>query len=158
MVPTGVMRFAFNHSYLIIVAAEKSDKLNMQSKELQMLLMILQVFRRLLIYARDYTVQGLERKSVAAIIQSLLTFGNHHRLRLEGFRLLLIWLNALCEQGEEYLDMYQNSLLINCYSDLFEDSVSPSGVSAVGQLALNYQTFYKSESGLINVFLCKQRK
>ncbi|KXS13439.1 hypothetical protein M427DRAFT_366793 [Gonapodya prolifera JEL478] len=64
------------------------------SKEVADLLKILNVLRTLLLYSAEKFQKGWMRGSVAVILRTLLNHGNHPKIRLEGLRLLLCWLNA----------------------------------------------------------------
>ncbi|KAJ3336744.1 hypothetical protein HDU93_002289 [Gonapodya sp. JEL0774] len=63
------------------------------SKEVADLLRILNVLRTLLLYSAKKFSKGWMRGSVAVILRTLLHHGNHPKIRLEGLRLLLYWLN-----------------------------------------------------------------
>ncbi|KAJ3394023.1 hypothetical protein HDU84_000522 [Entophlyctis sp. JEL0112] len=66
---------------------EKSDKSITASKEFADLLRIVGVFRKLVLFVP-------EKIESVKIIQLLLYLGNHSKLRVEGFKLLLVWINA----------------------------------------------------------------
>ncbi|KAI8622047.1 hypothetical protein BC830DRAFT_1091333 [Chytriomyces sp. MP71] len=63
------------------------------NKDLSDLVKIITVFRKFLIHIPDKLENGWEALAIYKIVQSLLISNNHPRLRIEGFKLLLVWIN-----------------------------------------------------------------
>lgn len=117
-----------------VISVAKTGKIGLNSKEMTGLFRITALFRDLLKFAGNFVGDGLQRKTALAIIQSLLNYGNHHLVRIEGFRLLLLLMNSLSKESLDFIDMYQNAISIN-------------QVEGVEQSGSDIMTFFKTENG-----------
>ncbi|RKP04590.1 hypothetical protein THASP1DRAFT_33626, partial [Thamnocephalis sphaerospora] len=70
---------------------------NFASKDIQSLLRALALFRRILLYLPDRLRAGWRSEDIGLLLLPLLDHGNHIRLRLIGFRLLLLWMRSTPE-------------------------------------------------------------
>ncbi|RKP27777.1 hypothetical protein SYNPS1DRAFT_26584 [Syncephalis pseudoplumigaleata] len=67
---------------------------SLASKDIQMLLRSLTVFRRILLYLPDRLRTGWRSDEIGRILAPLLDHGNHMRIRMIGLRLLLLWMRS----------------------------------------------------------------
>ncbi|KAJ3229527.1 Ral GTPase-activating protein subunit alpha-2, partial [Chytriomyces hyalinus] len=92
----AVLLECFNHQAEKLRGKEKSDKTGQASnKELTDMTRIVSTLRRFLIHIPHKLEAGWEKPNICKIVQSLLAHGNHARLRIEGIKLLLVWINHL---------------------------------------------------------------
>ncbi|KAJ3243063.1 Ral GTPase-activating protein subunit alpha-2 [Chytriomyces hyalinus] len=98
----AVLLECFNHQAEKLRGKEKSDKSGqVSSKELTDMTRIVSTLRRFLIHVPHKLEAGWEKSSICKITQSLLAQGNHARLRMEGIKLLLVWINHLAVISRE---------------------------------------------------------
>ncbi|KAI9596261.1 hypothetical protein BDF19DRAFT_421798 [Syncephalis fuscata] len=64
------------------------------SKDIQVLLRALTVFRRILLYLPDRLRTGWRSDDIGRLLAPLLDHGNHMRIRMIGLRLLLLWMRS----------------------------------------------------------------
>jgi hypothetical protein len=72
---------------------------NFASKDIHELLRPLALFRRILLYLSDLLRTGWRGEEISKLLAPLLDTRNHIRLRLIGFRLLLLWMRSTPEPG-----------------------------------------------------------
>jgi hypothetical protein len=93
---------------------ERNVQIN--GKEVVELFRILAVLAKVLTHLPDKISTGWHKHSIIEILQSLLNSLNHVKLRLEGFRLLLLFLNvyetadASTGNGTDALQLYASAL------------------------------------------------
>ncbi|KAI8999195.1 hypothetical protein BC832DRAFT_594874 [Gaertneriomyces semiglobifer] len=97
-----------------IKTREKQRQFSIASKEVVDLLRILTILRKILLYLPDKIRDGWQRRSIVGILQILLTSANHPKLRLEGFRLLLLFFCTGPPSNEEHIadaiSLYANAI------------------------------------------------
>ncbi|KAI8805850.1 hypothetical protein BJ742DRAFT_901477 [Cladochytrium replicatum] len=94
----------------------KGDKqLSISAKEMVELFKILGVVRKVFVFLPEKLRNGWQRRSIVGLLQSLLAPNNHPRIRQEGFRLLLLWLNDHDHEIQEASSLYANAIPLNMF-------------------------------------------
>ncbi|RKO89859.1 hypothetical protein BDK51DRAFT_50230 [Blyttiomyces helicus] len=92
-------------------AREKADKVvSLTGKEVGDLIKILGVLKKVFIFMPERINNGWQRRSIVGILQTLLDTSNHPKLRLEGFRALLLWLNTHTSEPPESMHIFANAI------------------------------------------------
>ncbi|KAJ3191793.1 Ral GTPase-activating protein subunit alpha-2 [Irineochytrium annulatum] len=110
----GVMLDTFNHQVEKIRGKEKNERSAQQGlgKETIDLFKILVVLKKIFQFLPD-RIPYIE--NIGTILQSLLIPTNHAKLRLEGFRILLLWLNNLNSDLVEAKALYANAIPLSIF-------------------------------------------
>ncbi|KAI9102859.1 hypothetical protein DFS34DRAFT_647416 [Phlyctochytrium arcticum] len=112
----NVFHECFSHQVDKIKAREKPDKLlSVNSKEVVDLMRVLQILRKVFVFLPERMRYGWQRKSIVGVLQTLLCTANHPKVRIEGFRLLLLYLNSHSSESAEVIPLYSNAFLLSVF-------------------------------------------
>ncbi|KNC97790.1 uncharacterized protein SPPG_06786 [Spizellomyces punctatus DAOM BR117] len=106
-----VMYDCFSHQVDKIKSREKPEKpLPVTSKEVNDLMRILQILRKIFAYLPEKMRSGWQRRSIVGVLHTLLATTNHPKLRIEGFRLLLMYLGCQTSESSEIMPLFANAM------------------------------------------------
>ncbi|RIA87709.1 hypothetical protein C1645_776672 [Glomus cerebriforme] len=95
---------------------QKPDRsMSFTSKEFLNLNKTLLLLRKIFLFLPDRIRDGWQRKQIAEILSILLDHGNHHRIRIQGFQLLLLWINDQTMELDECIHLYSNAISLNLF-------------------------------------------
>ncbi|KAI8910969.1 hypothetical protein EDD86DRAFT_129751 [Gorgonomyces haynaldii] len=98
------------------------------------------IFEKFLKYCKPKIRQGWQRRSLLSLMESLMSKDNHHKLRKEGLRLLLYYMEDQPEDSKDATDVYAS--VLQC--DVFEPHSLPHPRILSESLCIG-----EDESGLI---------
>ncbi|KAI8823426.1 uncharacterized protein EV422DRAFT_354579 [Fimicolochytrium jonesii] len=111
-----VMFDCFTHQVDKIKTREKPDKpVSINSKEVADLLRSLQILKKIIVYLPEKMRAGWQRRSIVGILQALLVTGNHVKLRIEGLRLLLLYLAQQPPEVQDTIPLYANAISLSVF-------------------------------------------
>ncbi|GBB96125.1 hypothetical protein RclHR1_02690010 [Rhizophagus clarus] len=95
---------------------QKSDRpSSFTSKEFLNLNKILLLLRKIFLFIPDRIRGGWQKKHIANILSILLDHGNHPRVRIQGFQLLILWLNDQTMELDECIHLYSNAISLDIF-------------------------------------------
>ncbi|CAB4411161.1 unnamed protein product [Rhizophagus irregularis] len=95
---------------------QKTDRpSSFTSKEFLNLNKILLLLRKIFLFVPDRIRLGWQKKQIANILSILLDHGNHPRVRIQGFQLLILWLNDQTMELDECLHLYSNAISLDIF-------------------------------------------
>ncbi|KAI9282378.1 hypothetical protein BC943DRAFT_328675 [Umbelopsis sp. AD052] len=106
---------------------QKTDRpTSWHSKELTGLQKTLFLLRKMFLYVPELMRNGWQRQNIATILSHILDHGNHPRLRILGFRLLLLWLNDQVVEYPECMGLFANAIPLDL---LLLDEIQPTATA-----------------------------
>ncbi|KAG0207363.1 Ral GTPase-activating protein subunit alpha-2 [Mortierella sp. GBA30] len=110
---------------------QKPDRNNtMQSKDVAAVQKTLLLLRLIFLYLPDRMKSGWHRRSIANMLAQVLCHKNHPRIRIFGFRLLLLWINDQTTEYPEAIYLFSNAISLDLFmydgEDLSVDHASTS--------------------------------
>ncbi|KAF9193953.1 Ral GTPase-activating protein subunit alpha-2 [Haplosporangium sp. Z 767] len=125
----AVTRDAFWHQ--IEKFKQKPDRNNsLQSKEVIAVQKTLLLLRLIFLYLPDRMKNGWHKQSIANMLAQVLCHKNHPRIRIFGFRLLLLWINDHTVEYPEAVYLFSNAISLDHFmydgEDLALDHASMS--------------------------------
>jgi hypothetical protein len=110
-------------------------------KDILMLLRVLMLLRKVFLFLPEKLRHGWNSSDIAHILLHLLDHRNQIHLRAHGFRLLVLWLNALCPEMEpDATFLYDNAIPLRGFSTSNESSERKSAdLHVTGQEVLQIQ-------------------
>ncbi|KAJ3175950.1 Ral GTPase-activating protein subunit alpha-2 [Geranomyces variabilis] len=121
----SVMFDVFTHQVDKIKSREKPDKpLAITSKEVGDLYRSLHILKRITTFLPEKMRTGWQRRSIVGILQTLLSSTNHPKLRIEGLRILLLYLAPQTTEPPDTTSIYANAIPLV----VFEPFPHPRGV------------------------------
>ncbi|KAF9285697.1 Ral GTPase-activating protein subunit alpha-1 [Mortierella antarctica] len=110
---------------------QKPDRSNgLQSKEVLAVQKSLLLLRLIFLYLPDRMKNGWHRRPIANMLAQVLCHKNHPRIRIFGFRLLLLWINDQTVEYPEAIYLFSNSISLDLFmydgEDLSIDHASTS--------------------------------
>ncbi|CAG8520853.1 1490_t:CDS:10, partial [Gigaspora rosea] len=95
---------------------QKPDRpLTFSSKEFLNINKTLLLLRKIFLFLPDKIRVGWQRRQIAEILSHLLDHGNHPRVRIQGFQLLLLWLNDQTIELPECMYLYSNAISLDLF-------------------------------------------
>ncbi|KAJ3023285.1 Ral GTPase-activating protein subunit alpha-2 [Thoreauomyces humboldtii] len=111
-----VMFDCFTHQVEKIKSREKPDKpLTVTGKEVTDLFRILHILKRIAVLLPLKIRSGWQRRSIVGILQTMLASTNHPKLRIEGFRILLLYLTPQTTESHEVTPIYANAIPLSVF-------------------------------------------
>ncbi|KAJ3145195.1 Ral GTPase-activating protein subunit alpha-1 [Geranomyces variabilis] len=121
----SVMFDVFTHQVDKIKSREKPDKpLAITSKEVGDLYRSLHILKRMTTFLPEKMRTGWQRRSIVGILQTLLSSTNHPKLRIEGLRILLLYLAPQTTEPPDTTSLYANAIPLA----VFEPFPQPRGI------------------------------
>ncbi|KAF9098514.1 Ral GTPase-activating protein subunit alpha-2 [Mortierella sp. AD031] len=110
---------------------QKPDRNNaLQSKEVLAIQKTLLLLRLIFLYLPDRMKNGWHRRPIANMLAQVLCHKNHPRIRIFGFRLLLLWINDQTVEYPEAIYLFSNAISLDLFmydgEDLSVDHASSS--------------------------------
>ncbi|KAG0300073.1 Ral GTPase-activating protein subunit alpha-1, partial [Linnemannia gamsii] len=110
---------------------QKPDRNNaLQSKEVLAIQKTLLLLRLIFLYLPDRMKNGWHRRPIANMLAQVLCHKNHPRIRIFGFRLLLLWINDQTVEYPEAIYLFSNAISLDLFmydgEDLSIDHASSS--------------------------------
>ncbi|KAI1298893.1 Ral GTPase-activating protein subunit alpha-2 [Mortierella claussenii] len=110
---------------------QKPDRNNaLQSKEVIAVQKSLLLLRLIFLYLPDRMKNGWHRRPIANMLAQVLCHKNHSRIRIFGFRLLLLWINDQTVEYPEAIYLFSNAISLDLFmydgEDLTIDHASSS--------------------------------
>ncbi|KAG0225651.1 Ral GTPase-activating protein subunit alpha-1 [Actinomortierella wolfii] len=110
---------------------QKNERsLTLQSKEVTSIQKNLLILRLIFLYLPERIKNGWHRRAIARILSQVLAHKNHPRIRIFGFRLLLLWLNDQTQEYPEAMHLFSNAISLELFAfdgeDLSIDQASSS--------------------------------
>ncbi|KAJ3038843.1 Ral GTPase-activating protein subunit alpha-2 [Rhizophlyctis rosea] len=107
---------SFIHQTEKVRAHYKPDKgFQPSQKEVAVLFEILEILQKIFRHMGEKMRSGWQRRSVVGLLQTLIATSNHPRLRSEGLRLLLLYLNVHTAEPLEAVPLYANAIPLGVY-------------------------------------------
>ncbi|KAG0225719.1 Ral GTPase-activating protein subunit alpha-1 [Mortierella sp. GBA43] len=95
---------------------QRPDRNNgLQSKEVIAMQKTLLLVRLILLYLPERMKNGWHRQEIAKMLAQVLCYKNHPRIRIFGFRLLLLWLNDLTAEYSEAIYLFSNAISLDLF-------------------------------------------
>ncbi|RIA78957.1 hypothetical protein C1645_841956 [Glomus cerebriforme] len=89
--------------------------MSFSSKEFLNINKTLLLLRKVFLFLPDRIRVGWQRRKIAEMLSHLLDHGNHHRVRIQGFQLLLLWINDQTIELTECINLYANAISLNLF-------------------------------------------
>ncbi|KAF9571934.1 Ral GTPase-activating protein subunit alpha-2 [Mortierella alpina] len=110
---------------------QKPDRNNsLQSKEVVAVQKTLLLLRLIFLYLPDRMKSGWHKGAIANMLAQILCHKNHPRIRIFGFRLLLLWINDQTTEYPEAIYLFSNAISLDLFmydgEDLSIDHASTS--------------------------------
>ncbi|KAF9575012.1 hypothetical protein BGW38_008263, partial [Lunasporangiospora selenospora] len=110
---------------------QKPDRNNsLQSKDVVAVQKTLLLLRLIFLYLPDRMKNGWHKQEIANMLAQVLCHKNHPRIRIFGFRLLLLWINDQTVEYPEAIYLFSNSISLDLFmydgEDLSMDYASSS--------------------------------
>ncbi|KAG0348001.1 Ral GTPase-activating protein subunit alpha-2 [Podila humilis] len=133
---------------------QKPDRSNgLQSKEVLAVQKTLLLLRLIFLYLPDRMKNGWHRRPIANMLAQVLCHKNHPRIRIFGFRLLLLWINDQTVEYPEAIYLFSNAISLDLFmydgEDLSLDHASASqtklptiGNGSIGQKSARVASQY----------------
>ncbi|GES98608.1 ral GTPase-activating protein subunit alpha-2-like [Rhizophagus clarus] len=95
---------------------QKSERpMSFSSKEFLNVNKTLLLLRKVFLFLPDRIRSGWQRGKIAEMLKHLLDHGNHHRVRIQGFQLLLLWINDQTIELTECVNLYANAISLDLF-------------------------------------------
>ncbi|PKC73960.1 hypothetical protein RhiirA1_437238 [Rhizophagus irregularis] len=95
---------------------QKSERpMSFSSKEFLNINKTLLLLRKVFLFLPDRIRSGWQRGKIAEMLKHLLDHGNHHRVRIQGFQLLLLWINDQTIELTECVNLYANAISLDLF-------------------------------------------
>ncbi|KAF9381562.1 Ral GTPase-activating protein subunit alpha-1 [Podila verticillata] len=110
---------------------QKPDRSNgLQSKEVLAVQKSLLLLRLIFLYLPDRMKNGWHRRPIANMLAQVLCHKNHPRIRIFGFRLLLLWINDQTVEYPEAIYLFSNAISLDLFMYDGEDlSIDHASIS-----------------------------
>ncbi|CAI2191722.1 15584_t:CDS:2, partial [Funneliformis geosporum] len=95
---------------------QKSERpMSFSSKEFLNINKTLLLLRKVFLFLPERIRGGWQRRQIAEMLSHLLDHGNHPRVRIQGFQLLLLWINDQTIELTECMHLYANAISLDLF-------------------------------------------
>ncbi|KAF9110043.1 Ral GTPase-activating protein subunit alpha-2 [Mortierella sp. AM989] len=117
---------------------QKPDRNNaLQSKEVVAVQKTLLLLRLIFLYLPDRMKNGWHKQPIANMLAQVLCHKNHPRIRIFGFRLLLLWINDQTVEYPEAIYLFSNAISLDLFMYDGEDLSTDHANSSQTRLPLS---------------------